>query len=141
MRRRDVKDSEGVIVRIPEETGGALRKGLTENSFVERLESRERRAREPAWDGDAHRDWQAQAAVTAEGNLVIAALQELELWKTSDPDRAAPIKTAPWAGLVQAGRKAGDEHPDLSLPHSFSLLQCLPLPETQLKNQKAGNRI
>ena len=75
------------------------------------------------------------------GNLVIAALQELAPWKRSYPAGAAPIKTAPWADLVQAGRESRDEYPDLSLLHSFNLLQCLPLAETQLKNQKAGNRI
>ena len=79
--RRDAKDIEGVI-GSQKKTGGALRKGLTEENLVETLDSGkglteenlvetldsgERRARESAWDGDAHRDGQPQEAVAAEG--------------------------------------------------------------------------
>ena len=66
MMRRDAKDIEGVI-GSQKKTGGALRKGLTEENLVETLDSGERKARESAWDGDAHRDSQPQEAVAAEG--------------------------------------------------------------------------
>ena len=54
MMSRDVKDIEGVI-GSQEKTDGALRKGLTEESLVERLDSGERRAREVKSKGEKER--------------------------------------------------------------------------------------
>ena len=137
---RDVKDIEGVI-GSQEKTDGALRKGLTEESLVERLDSGERRAREPAWDSDAHRDQQPQEAAAAEGDPCHCSPAGTGAVEEELPSRSCTRKDSPMGRPVQAGRDSGDEYADLSLLHSFSLLQCLPLAETRLKNQKAGNRI